>query len=450
MTEVVIGVDFGSSSVKAIAYDVTGRIRGKGRAATPVTRTQAGLDFPVERILVAARSALRQAGSDHQVAGVGLTSMGEVGAVLGRGQELQATSFPAWHDPRGAEVVAAVEGTCGSSTNGLTGGHLRPTSTLAKLGWLQSRGQPLMGTFLGLCGLLAYQWTGEQWQESSLAATSGAFNPVTGEWLPEVWAAAGIAAVGLPTIYPPASSVSASQAPATEDGITGSLIVIAGHDHPVAAVGTGAAPGSVVDSLGTGEPVLAAWTGARPTPAEAVSLVGKGLTIETWPSTGDPLLIWEGLRPGLAMETLLIAAGIPRAELEGSPARGVHPPAPFDRAECMALERGEQEPLRRRDLLNASPSSWRLAWHELLDAYARDAANGESAVRAATGASGPVILTGGGIRSTLWVDKKLHRTTSALQVSPITETGTRGAAALAGVALNWWKDASLMPHEDNE
>jgi sugar (pentulose or hexulose) kinase len=228
------------------------------------------------------------------------------------------------------------------------------------------------------------------------------------------------------------------------------MIVIAGHDHPVAAVGTGAAPGSVVDSLGTGEPVLAAWTGARPTPAEAASLVGRGLTIETWPSTGDPLLIWEGLRPGLAMETLLMASGIPRAELEGSLSEGGHAPASFDRAECMALERGEREPLRRRDLLNAPPSSWRLAWHALLDAYARDAANGAAAVRVATGATGPIILTGGGVRSSLWVNKKLDRSTSRLEVSPVTETGTRGAAALAGVALNWWTDASLMPEEDNE
>jgi sugar (pentulose or hexulose) kinase len=116
----------------------------------------------------------------------------------------------------------------------------------------------------------------------------------------------------------------------------------------------------------------------------------------------------------------------------------------------VALEHGDQEPLRARDLLNGSPDPWRLAWHELLDTYARDAAAGEEAVRSATGATGPIVLTGGGIRSSLWVEKKRHRTSSAVQVSAVTETGTRGAAALAGVALNWWKDASLMPDKDNE
>lgn len=449
MTDVVIGLDFGSSSVKAAAYDRGGHAVASGRAPTPSVQGAYGLDFPVAGVIAAGRAATRAAAEGCRVAGIGLTSMGEVGAVLGPAGDWAGVSFPAWHDDRGADVVERLRGSF-PLANGRSGGHLRPTSSLAKLAWLAGRGERFTGCFLGLCGLLAERWTGECWQEASLASTSGAFDPVAGVWMSELWEASGLVDVRLPDVRAVGSGTAARSSWARFDRVTGALVVIAGHDHPVAAVGTGSAPGSVVDSLGTGEPVMAAWTTRRPEPSQVSDLVEAGLTIETWPSTGDPLLIWEGLRPGLAMATVLATSGLTREALEV----GHHAePAvcPFGRGEVAQLEQGDPEPLRRRGLSDSSlASGWGSAWRDLLAAYARDAARGEGIVRAATGASGPVVFTGGGIRSQQWLAAKRAATTSETRRTPLSDSGTRGAAAIVGAAIDWWEGADRMPREDNE
>ncbi len=447
MTEIVIGVDVGSSSVKAAAYDHGGRVVGNGRIPTPSVVGPFGVDFPVPAVVEAARTAAREAARGRAIAGVGLTSMGEVGAVLTAGGAWSGTAFPAWHDDRGADVASRLTEQS-PLVNGRSGGHVRATSSLAKLAWLAGTGHDLDGCFLGLCGLLAERWTGARWQEASLAATSGAYDPVTGEWLTDLWSAAGLDHVRLPEVFPAGAGVRARGRTAEQDGLGGALIVIAGHDHPVAAVGTGSSAGDVVDSLGTGEPVLAAWA-APPPAAEVSDLVERGFTVETWPSTGDPLLIWEGLRPGLAMDAVIGASGRSRDELESAVwDAGVRP---FSRDEARALERGDTTPLGRRDLSPESAlSTWRAAWTDLLHAYARDAAVGEQEIRRATAASGPLVLTGGGLRSSLWLAAKRAATSSPIRVAALADSGARGAAAITGATLEWWPDAASMPLEDNE
>lgn len=449
MTEIVIGLDLGSSSVKAVAYHRSGRPIGTGRAPTPCSDRGLGIDFPVPGLIEAARTALREAANGNPVVGVGLTSMGEVGAVVAADGSWQGRNFPAWHDQRGAAAAQRLR-TEFPLVNAQSGGHVRATSSLAKLTWLRGRGEVGEGIFLGLCGLLAQAWTGEGWQEASLAATSGAYDPVAGEWITSLWDAAGLDRVRLPEVRPPGFGTLARGPWAEADGVAGALVVIAGHDHPVAAVGTGSAAGSVVDSVGTGEPVLAAWTRELPTPQQTFQLVADGLTVETWPSTGDPLLIWEGLRPGLAMDAVLGASPFGRDALEDAGA-AEEPVEPFRREETTALERGDLTPLRSRRLgPDSTAAQWRAAWAGLLAAYAGEAARGERVVRAATGARGPLVVTGGGTRSDLWLAAKRGATDSELRVTPLTDTGTRGAAAIVGAALGWWPDAASMPFEDNE
>ena len=447
MTDVVIGLDVGTSSIKAIAYDRSGLAVGIGRASTPSLAGPSGPDFPIPQVLATARAVTRAAAAGSKVAGIGLASMGEVGAVVGVAGALLGQNFPAWHDDRGAEVAARLR-TSFPHAYAQSGGHLRAMSSLAKLAWLAGRGHDLKGCFLGIGGLLAYGWTGDLWQEASLAATSGAFDPVAGGWMAELWSAAGLDEVRLPVVFRPGVGVRARGGWANEDGLSDALVVIAGHDHPVAAVGTGSAAGSVVDSLGTGEPVIAAWTTARPTPAQISDLVEGGLTVETWPATGDPMLVWEGLCPGQAMAALLTASGLDREVLEAVPPLDMIVGS-FTRKATIALERGDPGPLDQRDLTRSSPvSAWQAAWLDLLAAYARDAARGERIVRSATGAAGPVVVTGGGTRSKAWREAKRKATTSEIHFTTLTDTGSRGAAAIVGASLQWWDSASMMPVQD--
>jgi sugar (pentulose or hexulose) kinase len=439
--DVLIGIDIGSSGTKALAYDRAGAVVAARTAPTPNRQSDDGLDFPVLDVLAAAEEVLAEVvATVGPVAGVGIASIGEVGTIL-TGQQLADLHFPAWYDDRGADVVAALEASYGRRELAtVTGGHARATSTIAKLGWLAAHGKCPAGTFLGVAGALAWRLTGAVTQEAGLASTSGAFDPVGLRHLPALWNAAGLRSVTPPVVEPAGTGQPACTTLARTLGLRSSCpVVIAGHDHPVAAVGTGAAPGDVVDSVGTSEGLLVAMS--REQLAQAAGpgpLVADGFTIETWPGTDDLVVMAEGLRPGLAMQALLEESATSRAALDAStPPPGIAPT--LDRRESLALERGDLGQLR------CNP----LTWASLIDHYARLAADQETALRAISAATGRTVLTGGGTRSARWMSAKRWFGAKEPVISDITETVTRGAAAIVGAALGWWPDAAAMPGTDS-
>lgn len=437
----LIGIDIGSSGIKALAYDRAGALAAAHAMPTPTRQSEDGLDFPVLDVLSAAEQVLAEvAAKAGPVAGVAIASMGEVGTVLTAGQ-LADLDFPAWHDDRGADLVAALESSYGHQTlAALTGGHSRTTSTMAKLGWLATHRQCPPGTFLGVAAALAWRLTEVTTQEAGLASTTGAYDPVQRRHLPTLWNAAGLASVTLPTVEPAGTGKPSRTELARALGLRpGCPVIVAGHDHPVAAVGTGAARGDIVDSVGTSEGLLVAISPKQLADAGGAGpLVDGGFTVEAWPgSSSDLVLMAEGLRPGLAMQTLLDSSATSREALE---AAGVPPGVAPElvRRESSDLERGE---LGR---LICSP----LTWASLVDHYARLAAEQERTLRAVSGAAGRTILTGGGTRSACWISAKRWFSPHEPVVSNVTETVTRGGAAIAGSVLGWWPHAAAMPGAD--
>ena len=126
-------------------------------------------------------------------------------------------------------------------------------------------------------------------------------------------------------------------------------------------------------------------------------------------------------------------------ELEAAAPQALAPH--LTRADCEALEAGDAAAL----LVLSGTLSWPTIWRGILNAYARDAALAEAEVRAATLARGPLVVTGGGTRSATWLAAKRAATASPLVVSARADTGTRGAGALVGVAVDWWPSAAQMP-----
>lgn len=436
--DVVVGVDIGSSRIKVGAYDRSGVLVHLETEPTPSSDGPDGTDFPVLELVASAERCLAAVGREvGRVVGVGLGAMGEVGTLV-TDHGLADLLFPAWFDQRGSEEVDQVERRLGRRfLDGATGGHVRPVSSAAKLAWLVGRQARLEGAFVGVAGAVAWRLTGRAWQEPSLAATSGAWDPVRASHLDEVWDAFGIGSVRPVPVLRAGSAVAASSQVAALLGVVeGAAVVIAGHDHPLAAVGAGARPGEVVDSMGTGEALLAT-TGADGLDRDRVAdLVARGVTVESWPVTGEPLLIHEGLRPGLAMEHFLRRTGGARAELEAlAPPPGV---VEADPAAVRDLEAGS------RCLLEPGPDSWAA----ILDTYAREAASGERALRKASGATGATVLTGGGLRSGRWLAAKAALGTEDAVVSTAVETVTRGGAAVVGARIGWWPDAAAMPGAD--
>ena len=105
MTSVFVGIDVGTTRVKAIAVDQRGAVCGESERPTPWRHGRGGqaeIDPPVLARLAAhvADRAAAVAVVDARVAGIGVTGMAETG-VLVDGRDRPLGPAIAWHDPRG-------------------------------------------------------------------------------------------------------------------------------------------------------------------------------------------------------------------------------------------------------------------------------------------------------------------------------------------------------------
>ena len=105
MTDLLLGIDVGTSACKAALVDGDGVERAHGQSTTPWRLTATGAEIECEALfeaaVAAARAALNRA-PDGRVRAVGVASMAEAGALLDDGGRPLAPAI-AWHDARGAD-----------------------------------------------------------------------------------------------------------------------------------------------------------------------------------------------------------------------------------------------------------------------------------------------------------------------------------------------------------
>jgi sugar (pentulose or hexulose) kinase len=121
----LVGLDVGTSSAKAVVFNDQGEIVGEGRARTPWITTSYGVELAAEELLNAAIEALGSAldatpGTTSATA-VGITSMGESGVLVDRNGTPVAPVI-AWHDNRDREEVEALRRNIAADTFAATTG----------------------------------------------------------------------------------------------------------------------------------------------------------------------------------------------------------------------------------------------------------------------------------------------------------------------------------------
>ncbi|HZN17648.1 MAG TPA: FGGY family carbohydrate kinase [Micromonosporaceae bacterium] len=269
---VLAGVDVGTTNTKVGAYRADGS--RLAMRAWPTPRDASDL---VAGVLAALAAVAGQAG--RAPAAVGVASMAESGVTVDRDLAPQHPLI-GWRDPRGADAARRLSAELGEqAVFEVTGVSLAVKTPLARWRWLADTRPGLLtgGRYwLGAADLVASALVGAPVTDLTMAGRTGGLDLRTGRYHPDLLAAAGISAAQLPRVAEPGRPAGRLTASAASScGLPAGLpVVVAGHDHLVAAYAAGArCGGDQVDSLGTAEAFITVTD--RP-PAAATA--GTGLS----------------------------------------------------------------------------------------------------------------------------------------------------------------------------
>lgn len=257
---VVVGIDIGTTSAKAGAFDADGHETGANEVEYPLLEPQPGwaVQEPgvvVDAVVEATRRALAAAReADLDVAGLSFsTALHSLVGVDRDGAPL--TDLLTWADQRASEQAERLKRER-PHLHGQTGTPLHPMSPLTKLVWFREEEPELHAQVARWCGvkeLVVHRMTGAWITEHSSGSATGLMSVQTLEWLDESLEVAGIAREQLCELAPTKHIMSLSAEGARELGCSGALpLVLGAGDGPLANLGVGAtSPGVAACSIGT-------------------------------------------------------------------------------------------------------------------------------------------------------------------------------------------------------
>jgi sugar (pentulose or hexulose) kinase len=444
-SELVLGIDVGTSSVKvvALARDSAGvgdagtacpaAAGAATRVPVPWTRVPTGAEIDPRDLARAVLQALREALAPWddrrgtRVVAVGVASFAESVALLDRAGDPVAP-LVAWHDARGdAEAPALGEVLPGGGFEAVTG---LPVSGLCSAATVRAlaadTGLDRVAKVLSAADWVAGVLGGEPGFDLTLASRTGWLDLAGRSWVPELTVWSRLPPAALAPLAGPATS--RGRVPAGVPGLpapmTGAEIVVAGMDHLVAAVAAGAGTaGTVWDSCGTAEAFLRS---TPPLDADTVrAAVARGYTVG-WHAEAPNQVVLGALRSGYAFERVLRLLGVTSAEDLARFEVAAAPPVPDAPLPVVEDPYGASYALRGLTSTTVPGDVW---W-SLVD---RVAADGAALVAGMDALAGPHdrVVTGGGWAASSWFDRAKRARHAVVEHCAAAEPGAEGAALLA-------------------
>lgn len=441
---VLLGLDAGTSTMKAVLLDRAGREIAAVSRPTPFEAGDAGTEMTAAALADALADLLARVGPARRlVAGVGIAGLGESGAPLGRHGEALAPVI-AWHDPRGAETVARLERAFGRELALATGQRPRTVSSVAKLGWLTTHGLQAgdVRRWLGVPELCLRQLTGAEATEHSFACRTGCYDVARQRWMPEVAHVAGVPAGIFPEVVAAGTAMGAvtPEAAAWSGLPVGIPVTLAGHDHLAGAVGAGTLLSDLANSVGTAETVLRQME-KLPDLGVAAEL---RVAVSVWPGGGAWSAMAGAARAGVVLGRAAAALGRTPTELDqladAGPGRGAAAREADSDAYDALVVALQQDP--GSGLPGTAPG---IVWRGLLEALSRRTLEASARLESLSGEPSRLLVFGGGSRSRPWTQIKARVCPRPVAVPRIAEAAGRGAALFAGAAASWWPSAEAAP-----
>jgi sugar (pentulose or hexulose) kinase len=314
--EGVVGIDLGTTSTKVLVRDVHGWDMALVEGRTPwkstpdsgtETTAEALAGFVIDLIRTAVLKAQATVG-EIRVLGVGVAGLAESG-VLVDGSGRPGTPVIAWFDRRGEEQVARASLRHPDFPRTFvrrTGLPWDSQASVAKLMWFADQGLRTTAAhrWLSIPEYIVHFLGGEAVSEPSLASRTGLVDQASGRGWGEGAATLGLATTLLAEFRPSGVPAGRLTFGALPSNVQGAALTVAGHDHPVAAIGVGATGADeLFNSTGTAD-VIARSLPGRLTDDQREQLVGHGISVGAH-ILPDTTLLLGGVRGGLLLRRVL-------------------------------------------------------------------------------------------------------------------------------------------------
>jgi sugar (pentulose or hexulose) kinase len=442
-TDIVLGVDIGTTSSKAVARSTARYGTHYVEQLTPWHTQNCGqteidpyrlVEVAVELIGRAVRAA-ESAWGPVRVRSIGVTGLAESGVLLDAAGR-PAAPVIAWFDHRGGhelEQAARESPEFAATFERTTGLRWSSQASLAKLLWLRASGHPAgpASTWLSVPEWIVFALGGDPVREPSLASRTGLVDQGTGEVWPDALAVAGLSAAILPDERPAGVRAGYLRHDGVVSGAAGAVLTVAGHDHPVAAIGVGAVEADeLFNSSGTAD-VLARSIPGTLDEIQRQCVVSAGWSIgrHVLPDTS---LLLAGVSGGLLLRRVLATLGA-----ESGPARAALDHASLEVGDLPAGLSVTGDGRTQDDVViriqdGASPATVWMAAVRYTAAQARLLLDD---IEKVVGPHRRAVAAGG------WTQMASVRAAKAavidaMSFSPVVQPGATGAALLAAFALD--------------
>ncbi len=417
--------------MKAEAFALDGRSLGEASVVTCWDVGAGGeTDIDVERLtrefidLVA--ELVETTGT--QPIGIGITGMAETGVVVDEHGAARHRAF-AWFDQRGAAELDDVPPNIRETFAGTTGLALKAECSLSKLLWLQAQGFTINtgDVWLNAQEFLGFRLTGTRATEPSLASRTALWDQDGRPWTQ------ALDLIGASEDLIPPFVAAGTSLGVVGDGwpesMRGAGVTVTGHDHLVAAIGSGAfGSNQLFNSCGTADVLVRSVPWVIDADSRA-QLVAGGLSVGRH-ALGGHTAVLGATRFGLVMERVMAMLG-------------VHEHA--QRARLVDAWRNEGS---GNDVVGVSePGGWvnevRVSLHDTCSPDQVVAAAIDYGIQSMRGCletltsvTGPPdqVIAGGGWVQLDGVLRAKGSLLADLSRSTVTQPGVRGAAAFAGIA----------------
>lgn len=459
----LMGIDLGSTSLKAVIYDLGGNVVARSSRPTekriPPDHPEWVIWEPEEiwgGAAAAAKEAISALKDPHDVKGVAVTGMGVDAVPMDeKGQWLYP--FISWHDPRTVPQQQWWIDNIGNERTFKAGGWPAwAINTALRIRWIMEHEPEVHARtqkWLLIEDFVNFMLCGVQATDYSMASCTLLFDQQTQDWSDEILALAGIERRLLSDPRPSGTPIGEVTPAASEaTGLpVGTPVVLGGHDHLCGALPVGAfRPGIVLNVTGTWEIVMTVVD----KPGLTTNILDAGLVMQSHVARGmyagwggavaAEMLEWYRKEYGFEAKTRADTGGgvdwdylMQDAANAPAGANGVlflphmsGASSPISDSRSLGAFVGLTNRVRKGDMLRAVIEGLD---YQLLDIVST--MEQEMSFKAQR-----LIAVGGAVRNKFWMQNKADMTGCPVEVPAVEEATPLGAAILAGIGVGLYRD----------